>query len=963
MASDITVGKLKLEADSTQIIKMKDNLAELKKGMPTVGSACDKLVESVREIPGPAGVAAVAIAALGAAAIEITHKVMESIEALEHLSSTTQISAEKLQVMQLAMTMGGADASTFSAVMNRLNKSVSEAHDPTSKQAALFHAMGISQKEIMSSSPEEMMKKVAASFSEMAPSANKAALEMELLGRSGTEVDAAMSELGANTKLAEDILKQHGAITKEDIEQQKEFNKALTILKATFTGLATDIVTKVTPALTKFVEWCDIATNAVDAWYERSISRFSAMIEQTAKFSNALDKNFLATWEGDAAAQKAAMKEMGNAFTADIYKSADTAFAKRLADYQKMMDTAFAKKPEGGPKIDAPDPNAVGKSQEAANKFAEAMKKQNEAVKEANLLFAAATQGSDAFAEAQILVKARADAVSAGLTEGSVAWNALTETAQRALKTLQGATELNAANLAIEKLTDSTKALYQQQVAGSESAEAFKEHQHDVEIAAAIQSATFKKNAEAVAEYTAKLKENYEAADLVKDEGKGWELINQLVAQRISLVTRETELQKTLASIDAAPGMTEHQKELAKALASANQQTIDQNAITKGLNESRAQATAEIAKETAALTLTSSQMNLYNQLAQQQKAFNEQILGKTPDQIAQITANWKTNTQALKDNYDTMQKMQTTQSAFFAGATKGMNQYIEQATNMNTLGVSFTNTLANGLTTAFMNMGTQGKKAWQTLEVSMLNFFAQFMLKMLMAQAMQGFQALFGGGSGGASGVTSLLGAGAGTASLTANTTAITAETTATTALVTALGTQVTTDTANILTETTAMGVLTAALVANTAAVGAGAASSAGSSMAAGGGAMAMMAAANGAAYSGGRITAFADGGVLSGPTMTPMALMGEAGPEAVMPLSRNNQGQLGISMNGQTSGGATYVNHINNIAIHSNQDPKDIAKQVRKQTQMAGNQTRQTIQQEQRSGGQLYNRSSAFGH
>lgn len=68
---------------------------------------------------------------------------------------------------------------------------------------------------------------------------------------------------------------------------------------------------------------------------------------------------------------------------------------------------------------------------------------------------------------------------------------------------------------------------------------------------------------------------------------------------------------------------------------------------------------------------------------------------------------------------------------------------------------------------------------------------------------------------------------------------------------------------------------------------------------------------ANGNAFSGGRVIPFANGGVVGSPTMFPMAsgtgLMGEAGPEAIVPLTRQN-GKLGV--------GASPVNvQINNYA------------------------------------------------
>jgi len=59
------------------------------------------------------------------------------------------------------------------------------------------------------------------------------------------------------------------------------------------------------------------------------------------------------------------------------------------------------------------------------------------------------------------------------------------------------------------------------------------------------------------------------------------------------------------------------------------------------------------------------------------------------------------------------------------------------------------------------------------------------------------------------------------------------------------------------------------------------------------------LASANGNVISGGRIQPFADGGIVNSPTLFPLrggtGLMGEAGPEAIMPLARGSDGRLGI--------------------------------------------------------------------
>ncbi|SFM27527.1 phage tail tape measure protein [Shimia aestuarii] len=70
---------------------------------------------------------------------------------------------------------------------------------------------------------------------------------------------------------------------------------------------------------------------------------------------------------------------------------------------------------------------------------------------------------------------------------------------------------------------------------------------------------------------------------------------------------------------------------------------------------------------------------------------------------------------------------------------------------------------------------------------------------------------------------------------------------------------------------------------------------------------------ANGAGFAQGRVMPFAKGGIVSGPTTFPMrggvGLMGEAGPEAIMPLSRGPDGRLGVQ-----AGGGRAVNVVMNI-------------------------------------------------
>ena len=120
-------------------------------------------------------------------------------------------------------------------------------------------------------------------------------------------------------------------------------------------------------------------------------------------------------------------------------------------------------------------------------------------------------------------------------------------------------------------------------------------------------------------------------------------------------------------------------------------------------------------------------------------------------------------------------------------------------------------------------------------------------------------------------------------------------------------------------------------------------------------------ASANGNVFSGGsHVKAYANGGVVGGPTTFPMAggktgLMGEAGPEAIMPLKRGANGKLGVQMEG--GGGDTIVvNQSFNFQANGDATIKQlIAQAAPKIAQM----TKSSLLDDRRRGGST---KAAFG-
>jgi phage-related minor tail protein len=123
------------------------------------------------------------------------------------------------------------------------------------------------------------------------------------------------------------------------------------------------------------------------------------------------------------------------------------------------------------------------------------------------------------------------------------------------------------------------------------------------------------------------------------------------------------------------------------------------------------------------------------------------------------------------------------------------------------------------------------------------------------------------------------------------------------------------------------------------------------------GGMFASMKFAKGAAFQAGGVTAFASGGVVNSPTMFPMrggvGLMGEAGAEAIMPLTRTSNGDLGV----KAVGAGTVVNTSININVSggTKEQNEDAGKRVSAAVRQAIDDTVvSVIMREKRPGGVL---------
>ena len=113
---------------------------------------------------------------------------------------------------------------------------------------------------------------------------------------------------------------------------------------------------------------------------------------------------------------------------------------------------------------------------------------------------------------------------------------------------------------------------------------------------------------------------------------------------------------------------------------------------------------------------------------------------------------------------------------------------------------------------------------------------------------------------------------------------------------------------------------------------------------------------AKGNVFAAGDLVPFARGGVVTRPTVFPFArgvgLMGEAGPEAIMPLRRTRDGRLGV----EATGAGVVVHQTINVSLgEGSGDPVDQQRMAREIGRLARAGVLDAIKEQRRAGGMLW--------
>lgn len=196
----------------------------------------------------------VGISAAGLVAI-----VKNAIDAADHLndlSKKTGVAVDVLGGIGFAAAQAGGDLETAAAAAGKLNKSIAEAGSGNKESVEAFKALGISVQDVGGrlKTADKVIAEVADKFENYADGPEKAAIALRLFGKAGADMIPLLNDGGEALRKNIEYFQKYSGVTQDIAEKSDAFNDALEKVKLLSGAAGNQIAAELLPTLQLLVE-------------------------------------------------------------------------------------------------------------------------------------------------------------------------------------------------------------------------------------------------------------------------------------------------------------------------------------------------------------------------------------------------------------------------------------------------------------------------------------------------------------------------------------------------------------------------------------------------------------------------------------------------------------------------------------------------------------------------------------
>ncbi len=211
------------------------------------------------------------LAALGTAALAplglAVRRFSSAGDAIDKMSARTGFSAEALSELGFAAEQSGADIETLETGIRVLQRSINDAERGLSTATDGLSDLGLSAQQLRALNPEQQFELLAERLSRIEDPSKRAALAMQLLGRSGTRLLPLFADGAAGMRALREQARAFGLTISGDAARQAAIlTDTLNLLRRALLGAAFHIGAALAPLLTDLAERAARVAAAVGRW-------------------------------------------------------------------------------------------------------------------------------------------------------------------------------------------------------------------------------------------------------------------------------------------------------------------------------------------------------------------------------------------------------------------------------------------------------------------------------------------------------------------------------------------------------------------------------------------------------------------------------------------------------------------------------------------------------------------------
>ena len=170
---------------------------------------------------------------------------IDATDAASDLSQRTGVAIEDLAGLELALQMGGMEASALEGTMSKLSKEIVGGN-------AAFEKLGVKTKDATGQlkSSKDMLYELADKFANMEDGVQKVALAQEIFGKSGAAMLPVLNGGAEGLREMDEMARKLGlSLSQEAVDKAGEFNDTLDLLMLGTQGVARGVAAELLPTL------------------------------------------------------------------------------------------------------------------------------------------------------------------------------------------------------------------------------------------------------------------------------------------------------------------------------------------------------------------------------------------------------------------------------------------------------------------------------------------------------------------------------------------------------------------------------------------------------------------------------------------------------------------------------------------------------------------------------------------